>query len=142
MIKQILQFIQNHWMLCSAGGVVLALLIFEEIKGKLTGTPKISAQNAALMLNRENTLVIDLRNQKAFTSGHILGSMNIARADIDSSIKKLEVHKNKTLILVDDNDTVATSIVTKLQAQGFAKIYILADGLSSWKNAQLPLNKL
>ncbi|EKD45476.1 MAG: rhodanese protein [uncultured bacterium] len=142
MIKQILQFIQNHWMLCSAGAVVLALLIFEELKSKLSGTPMISAQAVALLLNRENTLVIDLRNQKAFTSGHILGAINIARADIEHNLKKLESHKNKTLILVDDNDSNALAIVTKLQAQGFAKIQVLAGGLPSWKDAQLPLNKL
>lgn len=141
MIKQLLQFIQNHWILCSAAAVIVFLLIFEELKNKITGTAKISVQDATLLLNRENSIVIDLRNQKSFISGHILNAINIARADIDQNLKKLEPHKNKTLILVDDHDNHALPIGTKLRSQGFAKVYVLAGGLSSWKDAKLPLNK-
>ena len=140
-MKQLLQFIQNHWVLCSALGAALAVLIFEELRSKIGGLPKITAQDATLLLNRENALVIDLRSQKAFTGGHILGATNIVRADFDVYIKKLESHKNQPLILVDDNDVNAAPIGTKLQQQGFAKIYILAGGIMAWKDAQLPLTK-
>ncbi|MBU0743841.1 MAG: rhodanese-like domain-containing protein [Gammaproteobacteria bacterium] len=141
MTNQIIQFIQNHWMLFLAAVVVIALLIFEEIKGKLTGLAKLSAQDAVLLLNRESAIVIDMRNQKAFGSGHILGAMNIARSDIDHNAKKLEPHKNQTVILVDDYDTNTAPVATKLRAQGFTKICVLAGGLNSWKTAQLPLTK-
>jgi len=141
MTKQIIQFIQNHWMLCSASMLVLALLLFEEIRGKITGMPKISVQDTVLSLNREKAIVIDLRNQTAFSSGHILGAINIARADIDHNLKKLEPHKNQDLILVDDTENDVSSVGSKLQNSGFIKVYVLAGGLNSWKDAQLPLSK-
>lgn len=140
-MKQLTQFIQNHWALCSAFGATLIVLIFEELKNKVGGISKISAQTATLLLNRENASIIDLRNQKTFASGHILGAINIARADFAVPIKKIERHKNHAVILVDDNDNNAISIGTKLQKQGFTKIYTLAGGIQTWKNARLPLTK-
>lgn len=140
-MKQFLQFIQNHWALCSTFGTVLALLIFEELKNQVGGIPKVSVQNATLLLNRENAATFDLRNQKAFASGHILGSVNIARTDFDAHMKKIEPYKNHAVLLVDDTDAGAAAIGTKLQKHGFTKIHILSGGLSAWKDAHLPLTK-
>jgi rhodanese-related sulfurtransferase len=140
-MNQILQFIQNHWMLSSAFVVVLIALIFEEIKGKIGGIPKIPAQSVTLLLNRENAVVVDLRNQQAFAGGHVLGAINIAYVDFDAHLKKIESHKNHILILVSDSDANTTSIGAKLQKQGFTKVYILAGGLQAWKDAHLPLTK-
>jgi rhodanese-related sulfurtransferase len=141
MVKQILQFIQNHWMLCSASIVVLLLLIFEEIRGRITGLPKMSAQDVVLALNRENALVIDLRTKNAFANGHILGAINVVRTEIDQQLKKFENYTDRTLILVDDYDSDLSVVNAKLQKIGLTKIYALAGGLNSWKDAQLPLSK-
>lgn len=141
MTEQILQFMQNHWMLCTAGVVVLSLIIFEELKDRIAGSPKISAQDTSLMQSRENALVVDLRNQKKFADGHILGSLNIVRADIEQHLKKIETHKDKALILVDDQDTGASQIRNKLHTKGFTKIFVLAGGINAWLEAKLPLTK-
>lgn len=140
--KQFVPFIQNHWPLCAAAVAVLALLVFEELKNKIGGIPRISAQDATLLLNREHAVAIDLRNQQAFASGHILGAINLARTDFDAHIKKIGSHKDNTLILIDDTDANAASIGAKLQKNGFAKIHILAGGIQTWKDAHLPLTKI
>jgi len=141
MIKQIIQFIQNHWVLCSATVVILIVLIFEEMRKKISGVPMLSAQEVSLLLNRENAVIVDLRNQNAFATGHILGAINISHNEIELHLKKLEAHKNKTIILVDDQDTNISSVGAKLRIHGFIKIHALAKGLNSWKEAQLPLVK-
>ncbi len=141
MTQQILQFTQDHWMLCTSFITILGILIFEEIKNKLSGIPRVLAKSAVLMLNRENALAIDLRSKAAFAGGHILGSISIVRAEIDQDLKKLEPHKDRPLILVDDQDSGAVAVGSKLQKAGFTKVYILAGGPNSWQDAQLPLSK-
>lgn len=138
-IKQLLQFIQNHWALCSAFGAVLVVLIFEELKNKIGGISKITALDATLLLNHEKTVAIDLRNQKIFANGHILNSINIDRADFDANMKKIESYKNHTVVLVDDNDIKAASVGNNLQKHGFTKVHVLAGGLQTWKDANLPI---
>jgi rhodanese-related sulfurtransferase len=140
-IEQILQFIQNHWALCAAFGAAVILLIFEEARNKISGIPKISAHTLTMLINRENAATIDLRNQKAFASGHIIDSINIIRSEFDANLKKIEPYKNQPVILVDEMDANAATIGTKLQKQGFTKIHILTGGIQAWKNAKLPLTK-
>jgi len=140
-IEQIIQFIQNNWVLCAAFGAAIILLIFEEVRGKIGGISKISAHALTMLINRENAVTIDLRNQKAFASGHIIGSINIVRSEFDANLKKIETYKDQPVILVDDTDSNAETIGAKLQKQGFTKIHILSGGLQTWKNAKLPLTK-
>ena len=139
--QQLLQFIQNHWTLCLAFGAVLIFIIFEEFKNKIGDLSKISAQDMMLLLNREKAITIDLRNKKAFDSSHILNSINIEHKDFDGHLKKIDSHKNRPVILISDNDINTSSIGSKLKKHGFTKIYILAGGIQTWKNAQLPLTK-
>jgi len=139
--QQLLQFIQNHWALCLAFVATLAFLIFEELKGKMGGIARISPQNATILLNRENATIIDLRNQNAFSSGHIINSFNIERNGFDTHIHKIESHKNHPIILLDEADNHIAAIGTKLKKSGFTKIYLLSGGLQAWKNAQLPITK-
>jgi rhodanese-related sulfurtransferase len=141
MLIQILQFIQNHWLLSSALLVLILWLIFEELKNRVKGIPKLSPQAAVLLLNRENAAVIDLRSQNSFFSGHINGAINLERNAINQDEQKLSSYKSRPLILVDEQEANALSVATKLRAQGFAKIYLLGGGLSSWKDAGFPLNQ-
>jgi rhodanese-related sulfurtransferase len=140
-LKQLTQFIQNHWALCSMFGAVLILILFEELRNAISGIPKISPQNTILLLNHENAVIFDLRKQEIFADGHITGSINILPTDLESNLKKIESYKNKPIILVNDANTNTVSIGTKLQKIGFIKIYALAGGIQAWKTASLPLTK-
>lgn len=141
MTEQLLDFIQNHWMLSLAGLFVLTLIILEETKNKVGGALKISAQKATLLINKETTVVLDLRNQKKFSEGHILNSINIEHSNIENKFKKLEAYRDKDIVLVADNEKNTATVAAKLNKKGFTKLYILSNGIAGWENAQLPLDK-
>ena len=140
-MKQLLQFIQNHWALSSAFGVVLILIIFEEFKKNLGGLPKISTRETTMFLNHKHGIVIDSRDIDTFAQGHIIGSLNILPKDIEHHDKKITAHKNNPIIIISNNDTNAATVGNKLKQQGCTKIYILDGGIEAWQSAQLPLTK-
>ena len=140
-MQQYIQFIQNHLLLCAAAIIALVAIIVEEIRGKISGTPRLNPQEATFLINRENAVICDLRKNAIFSGGHILGSINIERESVDAHIKKLEAHKSNPIILVDDIEANAVAVGNKLVKQGFAKINILAGGMVAWKDAHLPLSK-
>ena len=140
-MEQILEFIQNHWLLSLAGAAVLAVIIFEEIKGKVTGLSRLTVQDASLLLNREEVVIIDLRSTKDFSQGHILKSMNIPLNEFDQHLERIKPLKNQAVILVNSNDSMTSSIASKLHKNDFTRIYVLAGGINAWKEAKLPLNK-
>jgi len=139
--KQILEFVQNHWILCGSSVLLVGMLIIEEIKGKVSGLPKLSGKELTIMLNRENAVVLDIRNKSSFETGHILNSINIEQNEIEKQLKKLESNKDKPVVLVDANGNKVVSFGAKLKTHGFTKIYSLTGGIAAWKDAGMPLNK-
>jgi rhodanese-related sulfurtransferase len=135
------QFIHNHWSLVLALVVVMLLLIFEESKRKLMGTTRLTPKAAVDLINHETTLVVDLRDSKSFANGHIVDALNLAHEKLVKDFKPLEPHKDKVIILVAAVENQASGIANNLKKQNFSKVYVLADGIAAWKNANLPLVK-
>lgn len=142
MLEQLLQFVQNHWVLSSMLLVILVLIIFEEGYSKIGGVVTISIQDCILLVNRGEGTIIDIRDTNTFFNSHIANSINLPKDVLDSKINTLNLTKEKTLILVDNHDVETSSIGKKLRSQGYAKVYALSGGMAAWKDAQLPLDKI
>lgn len=137
---QYLEFIKNHWLLVLAFFILLGVIIFEESRSK-GGGKGIAPQKALDLINHENALIIDLRDQHLFMNGHILGSVHIFAKDSAEIIKKIEMYKGRAIILLGKDDNSAVSLQTKLRKEGFADVYVLQGGITAWKNASLPVTK-
>lgn len=140
-MSNFITFVQHHWWMWLALVVVLALVIFEEMRRKLGGTNLLSAQSVVNLINHESGVVLDLRDTSAFKAGHIVDAINIPKQDLEKSFSKIESYKEKPLILVANLEHEATAMAPKLSAKKFTKVYILANGFAAWKNASLPLVK-
>lgn len=138
-IQKITHFTQAHWHICTVFVATLLLIIWEELKNNIRGIPKIAAKDVSLLINRENAIIFDLREPKIFAAGHILGSINIAKSDVES--KQITTHKNKTVILLDTTNALAAIFGDNLKKQAFTKITVLDGGISAWQNIGLPLTK-
>lgn len=132
------QFIINHWQLWLALIVVLLIIFINELSIQRTQAKELTPQTAIDLINNENALVIDLRDQEAFKQGHIINSLNFKSEDF--AHQKIEKFKNKPLILICNKNSEAQSIIKKLNTQGYQP-RILTGGITAWQNADLPLVK-
>jgi rhodanese-related sulfurtransferase len=139
-VQNFIAFVVHHWWMWLALAVVLGLIIIEEMKRKIGGV-RLSPQSVVNLINHEGGVVIDLRDNAAFKTGHIVDAINVPKQELEKHFAKMENYKEKPIILVANLDTEATALIPKLSAQGFKKIYILANGFAAWKNASLPLVK-
>lgn len=140
MVEQLIQFITRHWVLFSALLFILLLLFREESKNKAGGF-KLSLQDTTSLINHKHAILIDLRDNAAFESGHIVNAMNFPQADILSKLERLKKYQNKPIILLDSAGQHANLIGGQLRKQGFMQVYCLAGGLQTWTVAGLPLIK-
>lgn len=138
-MQDLLSFIQNHWMLTAALIVVLLLLFIIEL-AKQQGTKRINPAEATRFINHEEATVVDLRSNDAYKAGHIVGSLSIPFAELTAKYKKLEKYKSKPIILVCATGVESGRAAALLAKYGIAT-YTLADGIRSWRNAELPLVK-
>lgn len=140
-MKQFFEFVVNHWVLWSAFVFLTLFILFEEIRGRVQGIPRISPKDLTRLINKEEPIIIDVRDGNTFAKGHIIGSMNIPHVQMDSSIDKLNAYKERPLVLVCANGQAAPQEGVKLHHKGFEKVSFLNGGIASWKEEGLPLSK-
>lgn len=135
------QFIGNHVLLCSAFAVVLFLIFFVEARIAGGNGNHLTPQSVTQAINRENAVVIDIRDTSSFREGHIVGSVNIPMADWATQEKKLDKYHGKPIILVDAVGQKVQMYRAKLLKSGFENVKILAGGINGWRAASLPIVK-
>src|SRR5258708_3336721 len=89
MLPQITAFVIKHCPLVALFFAVLILIIIEEAKSNSARGERVSPATATHLINRDNAVVIDLRDATAFRDGHIVNAKNIALADFDHNQEKL-----------------------------------------------------
>jgi rhodanese-related sulfurtransferase len=137
MLANLIEFASTHYVLGGLFVVLLALLIFTELR---KGGQSLSSRQLTALINQEQGLVLDVRGQKDFSAGHIVGALHIPYEKVASRIAELEKHKDKTLIVVDAMGQHAGTVSRDLKKAGFNAAK-LSGGIASWRGDNLPLVK-
>ncbi len=101
----------------------------------------ISNNQATQLINKENALVLDIREPKDFNKGHITGARNISYATLKDRIGELSEFKDRPVILVCAMGQHSGTIGKTLRSNGFKDIRRLQGGISGWQSENLPLVK-
>jgi len=135
-MAQFIEFIGNHIILASAWLLVATGIVFFHQR---TGSKSVSPQGAVTLINRNDGIVIDLRDKKEFEVGHIVDSVNMPYAKLAQRLTELEKHKEKPLIVVCKLGQQSGIAVKQIQAAGFSDVYKLSGGMSEWRAQSLPV---
>ncbi|MGP4843744.1 rhodanese-like domain-containing protein [Marinobacter sp. 1Y8] len=137
-MEQFLEFIVNHYILVSIFAALLAAMALLETR---RGGKKVTPQAAIGLLNRDQAVVVDIRERKEFTEGHIVGSIHIPLASIKERLSELKKHEGKQIVVADKAGQHSATAVKQLNAEGYADVSRLAGGIAEWKASSLPLKK-
>ncbi|HJA22282.1 rhodanese-like domain-containing protein [Limosilactobacillus panis] len=74
--------------------------------------------------------VIDLRQEKDFAAGHILGARNLPYIYLRQQYG--ELRPDLPVYLYDDSMTLSTQAAAFLSKHGYDKLYILRNGYREW----------
>lgn len=132
-----MEFLQENIMwvaiACVSGGMLLWPLIAGGTVANLTPA------EATLLMNREDALVLDVRETGEWGAGHITGARHITLGQLDKRLSELEKFKEKPIIVVCATGNRSASACGQLKKHGFGKVYSLGGGISAWRDASLPL---
>ena len=137
-MERVFEFAVNHYILVSLFvAFLLAILVLESRRGG----KKISAQGAVNLINRDEAVVVDIRDRKDFNEGRITGSINIPLNSFKSRASELKKFKDKQIIVADKMGQHSAMAVKQLNAEGYANVVRLNGGVADWKGSNLPLVK-
>ena len=91
--------------------------------------------------NREDIILLDVRDSEEYETGHIPGAINISRGSLDFKVHLIVPDKNKRIIVycgLDLRSPLATKSINDL---GYKKAVNMIGGLKAWKEAGYPVLK-
>lgn len=117
--------------------LLIALMVTENKRGGLS----VSIHEATKLINREQALVVDLRSQSEFNSGHIVDARNVPYTSLSTRLGDIEKYKEKPIILVCKMGQHSSAAAKVLMKAGFARVVRLSGGMSEWGASNLPVVK-
>jgi rhodanese-related sulfurtransferase len=134
------QFLQQNWMPASLAVVSGAMLTWSFIGSKLSGVEQADTLKATRLYN-DDALILDVREDKEFASGHIPKAKHIPLCQLSSRLKELDKHKGKPILVTCRSGHRSARACGMLKKAGFETVFNQEGGIIAWERANLPVDK-
>ena len=140
-MSQYLEFATNHWDLFAALAIILFMFMGSTLSSRLRGYTQIEPTDAVRIINHDDAILLDVREDKEFVEGHILDSIHIPLGKLGDRMDELAKLHEKPIIVSCRSGHRSATACAKLRKEGFQTVYNLKGGVLAWQNAALPLQK-
>jgi rhodanese-related sulfurtransferase len=131
-------FVRNNLLLFVVAFVSGAMLLWPLFR-RTAGGPWVNTTQATHLINREDALVVDVRDPGEYGAGHILGAKSVPLSRVgDADVSK---RKDRPVIVYCDTGDRASKAIAVLKKQGVQRVVNLTGGLRAWQQAGLPIEK-
>jgi rhodanese-related sulfurtransferase len=131
-----MDFVQQNLMWVILAAVSGGMLLVNLIRG---GGKGISVTEATLLINREDAVVIDVRESQEWSAGHIPNARHLALGQLDKRLSEIEKFKARPVIVCCASGNRSSSACGTLKRAGFERVFNLSGGIGAWKDAGLPV---
>ncbi len=94
----------------------------------------ISAQQASELIAEDDAVVVDIRDQASFESGHIEAAIHLDNSNVESFIEQADL--DRPLIVYCYHGNMSKGAADFLNSRGFSRTYSLDGGYSAWPGRQ------
>jgi rhodanese-related sulfurtransferase len=132
------EFVRNNLLLFVVAFASGAMLLWPLFR-RGAGGPWVNTVQATHLINREDALVVDVREPGEYGAGHILGAKNFPLSRLgDADLAK---RKDRPVIVYCDGTDSSSKAASLLRKQGLTRVVNLSGGLKAWQQAGLPVEK-
>jgi rhodanese-related sulfurtransferase len=139
-MERLLEYLTRHPFLAGGTAVLALAVIAYEASRARSGGQSVGPMDAVRLMN-QGALLLDVRSQAEFDSGHILDARHVPQDQVASSAESLKKYKDKVVIACCESGMRSGAAARVLQGQGFTKVVNLKGGLQAWRAENLPLVK-
>ena len=136
----VVDFLWREKLLVAVAFVSGGMLLWPLVR-KTTGGPWVDALQATHLINREDALLLDVREPGEYGAGHALGAKNMPLSRLEAGGGDLAKRKEKPVIVYCDGGERSAKALSALKKQGFTRVTNLSGGLKTWQQAGLPVEK-
>lgn len=141
-MQEYLDFAANHPLLTMVWLGLASAVVYMTIMSKLTKVKVVAAQQAVLLINKQDAVVVDIRPAEEFRKGHIAGAINLPNTQLKANnLNLIEKYQEKPLVLVCETGMSTSGAGRVLSKSGFKQVYALRGGMADWRSQNLPVTK-
>jgi rhodanese-related sulfurtransferase len=134
------KFVMDNIFLVAIALVSGAMLILPLLR-RGAGGASVNTLEATQMINRQDALMLDVREQAEYAQSHILNARALPLSQLEARIGDIEKFKDKPLIVYCATDNRSSTAVATLKKRGFSNVVSLSGGFAAWQSAGLPVQK-
>jgi rhodanese-related sulfurtransferase len=117
------------------------MLLWSVFGNRIRGIKEVNTVEALELINHKNALVLDVREDAEFKSGHLINAKWIPLGRLADRIGEVEKYRNQPIVVVCRSGMRSASACSTLGKQGFTQAYNLSGGVMGWQKSNLPLEK-
>jgi len=128
-MPSIMQFIQNNWPLILVVIISGGMLLWPLIGRRFSSVREVGALSATQLINRQNAVMLDLRDRKEYDGGHVPNALHIPLSELASRGGELSKFTSRPLVAYCDRGNKSGSAGSALRRRS-AKLAWRASGRS------------
>jgi rhodanese-related sulfurtransferase len=120
--------------------VVSGLLLLWPLVSR-RGIKEIDTRVAIQLINHQDALVLDVRDDSEYAAGHLPNSKHMPSEKIEERWIELQKFKEKPIVVIYSGGIRSNRASLVLKKNGFSQVVNLMGGIDAWKRASLPIVK-
>lgn len=118
--------------------LVFTLAIYvSQIPNSDTSYGDVTVQQAKELIEKKSLVILDVRTDLEFNTGHINGAINILYNELELRLD--EFNKSDEFLIYSRTGTRSFLATLILKNKGYSKVYNMVDGIEAWKKAGYPI---
>lgn len=140
-MEEYIVFARNHPLLIMGLVTIVGMIVWTEFSRFTRKYQQVNTTQAVQILNQDNSVVVDVREDNEVSAGKIKGAKHIPLGQLKKRLVELESAKNKPILVYCRSGSRSAHACSVLTKEGFANVSNLAGGMIAWESANLPVAK-
>lgn len=136
----LVKFVTENIFLIAIAFVSGGMLVWPLVR-RGAGGPSVNTLEATMLMNKKDSLVLDVREPGEFAEGHIINARNIPLDQLEARLKEIERYKDRPVIISCAVGSRSGGAAGLLRKNGFTNVVNLSGGIAAWRQAGLPTEK-
>lgn len=134
-------FVQENWLLILVFVLSGAMLAWQFVAPRFSAVKSVNTVQATQLINRQNALLLDVREPKEFEGGRLPAALHIPLSQLAGRAAELAKYATRPVIAYCESGRRSRMAGGPLSKAGFKEVYSLEGGLAAWKKDGLPVEK-
>lgn len=140
-MQEYIDFARNNALIVIGFFAVLGFIIKTEISNATRKYKQVGVNEAVMLMNKDDALILDVREDKEVQGGKIQGARHISLGQLPSKLSELEKSKQSPVLVYCRSGSRSSHASQVLTKAGFEDVSNLAGGILAWESANLPIEK-